>query len=70
MTIPLEPCAKPDHDRGYSFVRRPTTDDPKERVLFFGCLDCAHESFSQRYPHCPPSHRPYRYQSGCHACNT
>ena len=70
MPIPLDLCAKPDHqDFGYTYVRPPITDEPTERVLFFGCVGCSDDSFRERFPDCPPDHRPYHHQHGCHACD-
>ena len=71
MPIPLGPCANPDHqDLGYSNIRPPATDEPTERVLFFGCIGCSDDSFKKHFLDCPSDHRPYRHQHGCHACDT
>ena len=70
MPIPLHPCGNTDHKNlGYSNVRPPVTDEPTEQVLFFGCMGCSDDSFMERFPNCPPHHRPYRHQNGCHACD-
>ena len=75
---PIGPCRKRGHEKGaYTFVLTPRTDDPEERVLYFGCVGCSDEKFRALMPRCPESHRPYRYWTqdadqtpiaGCHAC--
>ena len=74
----MEPCRKRGHEnRAYTFALTPRTDDPAERVLYFGCVGCSDEKFRALIPRCPESHRPYRYWTqdanqtsiaGCHAC--
>ena len=75
MPIPTETCTNQDHrDLGFSYIVYPKTDDPKERVLFFGCIGCWDDRFTQKFPDCPEKHRPYRFSNsfneGCHACRT
>ena len=83
MVILDEPCAIKEHENlGYS---RPVFDLDKDlipipkpengdRVLFFGCLGCDNDRYSELMPNCPKDHSPYRYFSalyiGCHQCDS